>query len=175
MNDRLFNMFDKRKSARVSLEDVLHALHVLSGDSKKDKLTCALLTCQRARPVSLLLLLLLLSFNLVSVTCSVSFKAFDMGNKGFVTLGEMASGIKDITSTRTCRACEPLVWLASVPHSPSAVWGRWTDRYTVRGQEDTHARACETVCHRRYSLTTHRWRRSPRSTSLTRLPLSRGQ
>jgi hypothetical protein len=38
MNDRLFHMFDKRKSARVSLEDLLHGLHVLSGDSKKDKL-----------------------------------------------------------------------------------------------------------------------------------------
>lgn len=67
MNDRLFHMFDKRKSARVSLEDLLHGLHVLSGDSKKDKLALA-------------------------------FKAFDMGNRGVVTLGDMAAAIKDITN-----------------------------------------------------------------------------
>jgi hypothetical protein len=32
-------MFDKRRSARVNLEDLLHTLHVLSGDGKKEKLT----------------------------------------------------------------------------------------------------------------------------------------
>jgi hypothetical protein len=39
---------------------------------------------------------------------AVAFKAFDMGNRGVVTLGDMAAAIKDITSTVSTRLDLPL-------------------------------------------------------------------
>lgn len=38
---------------------------------------------------------------------TVAFKAFDMGNRGVVTLGDMAAAIKDITSTVSTPPCSP--------------------------------------------------------------------
>jgi hypothetical protein len=58
---------------------------------------------------------------------TVAFKAFDMGNRGVVTLGDMAAAIKDITSTVSTPPCSP----PALPFPP-------TDRSRLCWASDDH-------------------------------------